>query len=1395
MRKQEVYLPPRANPFLRKDDLIKMYRRTVEMRTSTATSYTPGTTIQIPIDTSMPGVCVDTGTAALKFEANIINTNFCADFISFPKCGANTFFESMVIRQGGTSLEEIDDFPSVIQNLYNMAGIAAEPMNMYRPCRYKQPVGPQFHVNAIKPPMVSTFSGNPIYYDAVYVTNENFSSVWATGSSTYNYNGMPFLIGTAAAGVSYHKIVGMSGASGYTAFATGNTTQASGITAACVNPNFPGISLDSSAGTDGSVQPGRRGRNDTANENLETFTTAADTQQVNFIKSTYRGARQPDISATRFFYGGASVDGSGFGISWGAGSGVQANETAAAFLPTATANTTNCMSTGYLGINKTIDRMDGKLTTLWGTPPISTLFGNQASMYDNPDYNPHNPLNWPDVMVNDMSIPGPETVIPANLQDYLMSLTNVKYIPIKLKGSERASAADQATFTGGTAVSSSLNFANVAVKSTTSGQTFTLLCIVPFNSGILGGWNDYLFMSFLCGVNSLTIELKLRAAPVALQVSMCPTEIVRGTIRDYLPWGGSAGGVYGQYNLVNPVGEAEASANNWQSSKTLTAMMASRLTNQAYFGIGTSGTYSATANPSYLAQTDIASNSYFGMPSGCLYQPQATSVTASQPTLFVTARPTIGGYSSVIGANLCSLQRYLTAGGTTGITGNGVGVTFNRNMVFTPYSIAAMEGKASIMTTMDEEHQMQGVYSHFFAKTNDNASPMSVAIATTTGTGAVDPTYIPTTGSTTAGGYRHHVSTSGMAEGLCQHNYGAMNMYMNAGNTSAPEQAMGTSLVNTATISACGLPMPNVGQIQQSATTTIGNGVDDTWALDYVGYMPGFSYLLNTIGNNGTATQPQSIDTRGVSYAIAKSGSGRPITQSATTQFGPMMYRWNQNDASIENNTPVWTPIKMSVTKFMIHPSGVPTNQYMLVKTPWIKKAMYYQLNVNSEVTTQNQGIINVYGANVDYADLASESEVLYGTYLEAGRPQSFRVFNQYNGSTNNVTYTISNMCYLVDQISLPPTIVADMLAAAARGPLAITTKSIRTSPVPLASSDTQTSILSIKSSSTNQLIFYYKPSEFTGSAAQLYDSNTTMCPFTRIASADPYKLTSAVAFQGPLNKASYNANPNQQCACGQQTPFTKKNLSVKDGTFSIQLTIGTEKFPVKAISSAAELIEYYTNVHMTLFDTTRKINCKFQYTLNEGFTSSATSTYGNVSSFAGSALPTNYYLDCFVKDGFFTAFTAAQYLDNQVAVGNPNWNKMYAAFYNRTITTSGTYSAEAAAAGTKGIGMTSSLTATAALGVDALFEARGKYVLPAFEPLECTFLIPINIAAWSSAEANRVGRYLGSSQTELTVTGANALVLNGSDSSGVSGVQMTCMYTHELVIVHTTGGTATSYI
>jgi hypothetical protein len=1424
-------IPSNVNLAKQKPMAVRSFSRRVKSLATNAQSFTENQYIKIVIDSSVPGAFNDPKQSYLKFDIAFTNTNPYIDYLSFGSAGINSVIDEFRIYQQGTPLEEIINYGPTFEAFQDLSGHCKEPYYMFRESKVKQAMDPKFFVNAIKSPMVSR-SGNAMYMSSVFANNKNMSSVWTSGaSSSLTSAYKPFLLGTAASGVSFHRYLV-------------STTATQLETGAMYNINNPTqqqtMNSPATLGrTSLNQQPLTSGVVPNLNYILANATAA---NIVNApIPMAISGAfhRPVPMDLPALLQGRRGTTGLGSGIFYGAPSGPKLTPQSSAS-STYAPEDTNCLDSSYFPISKTVDNTDGQQVTLYGQSPSSTLFGSSVYWLTSSDYAAENPLNWPFCMPNDinekLSTPS------SSLQDYFMYLSNVKLLPIGVPGSARASANDKSNYVPSTVASTTTNLNFQNVNSVTAGGTNgtkelkTTVC-VPLLSGILGVMAEKCFPTMFCAPGSMYIEIKTASASKALQVSMDPCRRVLGTLRDYIPFGGSIGGIYGQFNYLNPYNSGSTTGlDQWTSASSATTLLSASLSSQVYFGVTTPGSSVVTNSVAAIAQTPWTSNSYFGIGSGGVFMPLQTDPSTVHPSayynannvdLYVSSRPSIGGCFACIGANMASLQRYMAVGGAGSpsnlgsIVGNGVGVTLSVDLVYSPFSAAAMEGKWVTYETISESCQMQGVTSYTFPRISSTTltadstgstyynnivtsipamipynAPISTSITQDNTPAALNPSGLVAV--STAGGGAQYIytssltstayNTSGSSFIFPQALSGCINMNTKGDSEGDMTNAMGTSSINSQLLLASHLPVPSFGCAQQNSFT-----YDDAYALQYVGDIPALTmtHLNDSLNTGDIPDQTNTVtgaNLRGARYSTWKSASNRPVTQSAIVtmsgtsipQFSDVGFGAASDEAVTQS---IFTPMNCQEMTVCGHAAGVPLPQYILVLSPWNKKSLFINMAAASGLGLG----IQCFGDIINQTDLATETTACYGTYLDESRAQSLRCFNQYGGSTNYVKYTISNVEFVSQQIILPEAVTSSLIEMAARQDISISTNMIRVYQSTINSSTTQNIIIPAKVASANSLYILFQPQNYLNTTeGQLYNSMSRMCPFSRISSADVYPQTSATSSTSVTSQAQYVANSSQTYAVGQRTPFNIENCPSVSGSFSVQLILGNEYIPQQPMTAVSEIVAELMKCQHKLMDTGSNFDGAFSLTPSSGYTSNSTATFGTVSSYADSTAASQFYYDCLQPGGFCTAFTFAGYLDDQTYIQNPNWNYVAACAWNTNASTyvATTYTLPG---GTQSSGYG---------GVNAMWGARGPYSLPCFTPLESKFIIGFDLDTWSrQSDVVRSGRYLGANTIQLKID--NATALNYGDStykSGLVGVNMLSIVQFDAHLSFQSGGSVICY-
>jgi hypothetical protein len=1398
-------IPANVNYAKQKPQALQSFSRRVKSLSNNAQSFGENQYCKITLDTSTPGAQIDPLQSYLKFDLTIINSNPFIDYVSFGSAGVAAVIDEFRIYNQGTPIEEILNYGTVYELFMDLSGHCKKPYRMFRPSHIDQQVDKRFEVNAIKAPMVSQ-NGDPMYFQATFGNYKNNSSFWGSStSSTNTIQNKPYLLSTTAAGVSFHTFIFTSGSTG----ATTNeeimsTFSASYTNLAPIDEQDPtGGPAGVPAGFPVSTQPFLAIRNGNQIGVLEPDVTLLSSGQIfparqapPFDLPALVLGRIPDIANA-----GLTDMITTTGAFWSVGSGslsatgVSAANQAADVNP----NSTNCIGVVVLGTNGTTlsgnvqtvnapsvyrDYTDGQYVNVNGIPPAASLFGSTTYFMTAADTDPTNPLNWPFIMPNDFYN---DTDLPVqNLQDYFMSLFNVKLLPIGIQGTGRGSANSISSYVPSdyqSSVKSSLNFSNSTVLPTTTTQSTTLTVCLPLISGILGSMASKCFPTMLVAPGSTIIDLKTAPASKVFQVSMDPCRRVLGTVRDYVPFGGSLGGVFGQFTYLNPFGDL--SDTDDASLKTPLAFANSLMSNLNYLKPG--ATASGTNNVQTPVSTPWLSNSYFGVGSGSIYMPATTyangAISSALHTneLCVTAKPNIGAVFACIGANMLPLQTWLN-------TTNGSQFSASLDLMFSPYSVAAMEGKWTQYDKVSEKIQTT-----FMTSIPSNVQDAGTVTWNGVNSGAqqnLTPINPPYTGSLQTVGFG--TDTSGSFDTA-----GAINKRTYTGFTSAngvvdPNTNLGVIASNQPTAAwNQGVLSVYSSSTGQYNTSLIGDGANvqgggslpyPIYASNTMGLAAGYTWMPRdstevTFDNVPSGTLNVNLmnntsPTLGYCTGMSvMSPSGRNIVLSAPPLNSAVKTLSNGQIIPINGDSATKIPNLMEVT-VCGHPSGVPLPQYMLVTKPWAKKALYATYRVN--VGTSNT--YNIWGETVGSTDLASETVACFGTYLPHSVAQSMRCFNQYGGNTDYVKYTMSNVEFVSQQIILPDPVTAQILQIAAVGEgISIATTGIRTYQSPVSSSTSQNIIIPAKTASANALYVVFQPQNYSNTTeGQLYNSFSRFCPFSQIYSMDPYPQSSCTQSSSVISQAVYSSG---QTALGQNTPFGIVNAKA-GSNFQIQLVMGNDYVPQQPITSIPELVTELTKCQHKLFDTSANQDTSFCLVEKSGFATNSSFTKSNVFSYPGSDSSTSgsYYYNAIEPRGFCSAFTFPAWLDDQTYVANPNWNYIGACLWNGSVT---------------GYGGTAGLTGSSP-GTKALFGQRGDYVLPMFTPQESTFVIGFDLDTWSGySDISRSGVYLGNSTITLHLENAVALAYqsSGSKTTGLSGINMYSIVVHDLRLSFQAGG------
>jgi hypothetical protein len=1272
-------IPPNVNLAKTTPEAVESYSRRFKSIANNAQVYNEQAYVNITLDTSTPGSYIDVLQSYLKFDLTLINTNPFIDFASFGSAGANAVIEEFRIYCQGTPVEEILYYNDFVECLMDLHGLTTQPMDMFVPSCIRQPVSQVHSVNAIKAPMVN-LAGSAMHMENLgsNVFRSSYSSYW---SNSFGANQPYTLLGTTAP-FSYELNYG-----------TALSVQSSEI---------PSVG---NGGNSSPAMPTQMQGYFTANVNaasvIQGMNTITPIPQTIPAGSTYVNP-STNLTNAGFLMSGAWPQ------LFQAGANSAVNPNIAPTMPF--------------------------------KQPEGIVFGACNYFFNsNPDYDASNPLNWPFVMPNGKEI-GVRKIIPDNLQDYMMYLSNVKNIPVGIPGQARPVSGSQSQadiFFNSTYDINSINFMNVApLSSITYSSTYT--CCIPLVSGVLGAMAEKAFPSSLVAPGSYYIQLRLASNLKALKISMDPLRRVLGTVRDYVPFGGSIGSLFGAYSYGGFASVYDSDLPNYPitTPPTMAAVQgtsASALWTSVNNGSQTTSCY-GFFNAGVQTATVPSTNCTQFAPSGQMFDSlvgnsalftdyDMTALTVAQDASYVRDKvtanasevpgqgvtvnhPVLGNPASVIGANLMAIQARL----------NATNQNANISMIFSPYSISAMEGTWTTINFVEGEvattlsgHNLPGknwgdLQSHTWL---DSTTPFLPSTASVPLIG-VAKIYGPDRIESYTG--------SGGTDTGDSVPFFPFQTQLNAGYQAA------ANCVNVNGV------VPIIANPTNNTTGVLTNGAVDNGALA--------TTLAFSDGRSGWAngTLPPGQPS-GLSPA-------QPTSAPTVGQF-------------------------KSHTRLQMNPAGIPMPQYMLVKTPWNKKEFKATFTngatkAGSNVPYQTTGGASagfpwaVAGSSVAAGDLAPEYIGCYGTFLEHSKAQALRCFSC--GASNNVlSYQLSNVEFVGMQIVLPTDIATTILQQATHGDISISTTTAHVYLTGVQEGTTQNIIIPAKIASANWMINIFQPTNFTSqNDAQLYNSLSRFCPYSKISSSGTPNvvMTSQILGNAPTT------------GIGSTVPLNIINAPAKFGSFEVQLKIGNELIPQQPYGSISEIIAEIQKAKHSLFDMTANTNTQFSLTTASSFISTNPGVQDNSgANFSGI---NGLYYDCLCDGEFTTAFTPAVWLDDQTFINNPNWN----------------YIAACASL---------PLNTTTSPASNPLFGVRNPYILPFFLPAESRFMLAFDLDTWSKfSDVTKSGKYLGNNTIQLYMTGC--VGFNEYAKSCITGMNMKTIILHESKLSFQAGGSMVAY-
>lgn len=654
-------VPGNVNLSRQKPYAVSAYSRRVKSLANNAQSFGPDSYVNITLDTSTPGSFLDPLQSYLKFDLVFRNTNLFADYISFGAAGAASLIEEFRIYVQGTPIEEILQYNVFYELAMNQNGQCQQPFQLFRPSTISQGVSAIFNQSAIKSPMVD-FDGRPMYGE---VRHSDYHSTSSRGVS------WAYPVHTTGSEATNPKFLG----------AKMIASQASVGTRICFSgcrPYFNGTANASYKQTIADPHALLFGQNIPT-----TGANGAATQSLTYTGTPSNNSLFPTVVQSLTVVDNATVPVVTAFTAGGIGN-IVANQGACGLeqynLQAINSGSGNSESlfTNYLA------QPSGFLPYAGSTVELPSLFtgsasaGSGANPYVDPDFDPRNPLNWCSILPATDIRPENKVLGPDNLQDYFMFLANTKNIPIGLPGRNKYSASDLAapdtpsTF----ATYGSNNFRNFAeYKGTNNAKEFIYTCCIPLVSGVLGSFAEKCWPTMLVAPGSMYIQIRTATAQKAFQLSMDPCRRVLGSIRDFLPFGGSIGGLFGQF-----------------SAPTQTTTPLGNLTEISQF-------FNRTSANVQIGTLEADPYGYLPMNTFTDYQAPANfnvnTVGAVDQITPVKAPPRIHTYLngfSCIGTSLFSANNYMT----NAYINNGPTTTKGAALMFRPYGVAAMEGRWTI---------------------------------------------------------------------------------------------------------------------------------------------------------------------------------------------------------------------------------------------------------------------------------------------------------------------------------------------------------------------------------------------------------------------------------------------------------------------------------------------------------------------------------------------------------------------------------------------------------------------------------------------------------------------------------------------------------------------------
>jgi hypothetical protein len=159
-------------------------RSRYSLSANTASSWSAGTTLSIPLQTGTPGTFTDVKQGIIQATVEIYNTNPYVDYVNFGPSGAMILFDEMRVYSSGTPIEENLRYSETADLLHTQPGHQTKPFQVYRRNKWRAMNGQagKHHINFVKPSMVDSL-GVPMFGRTPFMDKN--SSVYCAPSIAY----------------------------------------------------------------------------------------------------------------------------------------------------------------------------------------------------------------------------------------------------------------------------------------------------------------------------------------------------------------------------------------------------------------------------------------------------------------------------------------------------------------------------------------------------------------------------------------------------------------------------------------------------------------------------------------------------------------------------------------------------------------------------------------------------------------------------------------------------------------------------------------------------------------------------------------------------------------------------------------------------------------------------------------------------------------------------------------------------------------------------------------------------------------------------------------------------------------------------------------------------------